>query len=57
MVDNLLEIEIAYSMLKDSVTSGDTDPLDVHFQKLKANIMVSTHYYLFITKVMRSLLK
>ena len=57
MVDNLLEIEIAYSMLKDSVTSGDTDPLDVHFQKLKANIMVSTYYYLFITEVTRSLLK
>lgn len=39
MLDNLLEIEIAYSMLK----GGDKgeDPIDSHYKKLKTEIAVS----------------
>lgn len=38
MIDNLLEIEVAYSMLK----GGDAgeDPVDAHYQKLKTDIKV-----------------
>ena len=41
MLDNLLEIEIAYSMLK----GGDKgeDPIDSHYKKLKTEIAVSCH--------------
>ena len=41
MLDNLLEIEIAYSMLK----GGDEgeDPIDSHYKKLKTEIAVSCH--------------
>ena len=37
MIDNLLEIEIAYSMLDDSNNSveGDEHPIDGHYKKLK----------------------
>ncbi len=40
MLDNLLEIELAYSLMK----SGDAaykDPLDAHYEKLKTEIQVS----------------
>ena len=39
MLDNLLEIEIAYNMLK---VDGDSakDPIDMHYQKLKTNLQV-----------------
>ena len=38
MLDNLLEIEVAYSMLK----GGDEgeDPVDAHYKKLKTEIVV-----------------
>ena len=39
MLDNLLEIEIAYSMLKGG-TEGE-DPIDNHYKKLKTEIVVS----------------
>ena len=38
MIDNLLEIEIAYSMLKGSVNEGTANPLDVHYAKLNCSI-------------------
>lgn len=40
MIDNLLEIEIAYSMLDDSKgeTIGDEHPLDSHYKKLKCDL-------------------
>jgi len=39
MLDNLLEIEIAYNMLK---VDDDTakDPIDMHYEKLKTDIQV-----------------
>ena len=46
MLDNLLDIEIAYSMLKDT---GDStkDPIDTHYQRLNCPMEVCTspmHY-------------
>lgn len=40
MIDNLLEIEIAYSMLDQSnnTIDGNEHPIDVHYQKLKCEI-------------------
>lgn len=40
MLDNLLEIEVAYSLLKGG-DSGE-DPIDNHYKKLKTKIVVST---------------
>ena len=39
MLDNLLEIEVAYSMLK-SGDGGGKDPIDVHYEQLKTEIKV-----------------
>jgi hypothetical protein len=38
MIDNLLEIEIAYSMLGDLTGDGDEHPIDTHNNKLKCGI-------------------
>jgi hypothetical protein len=40
MIDNLLEIEIAYSMLDDSnnTIEGDEHPIDGHYKKLKCDL-------------------
>ncbi|CAF3938965.1 unnamed protein product [Rotaria sp. Silwood2] len=38
MIDNLLEIEIAYSMLKGSIDEKDEHPIDAHYKKLKSII-------------------
>lgn len=38
MVDSLLEIEVAYSMLKVEDTESGTDPVDFHYSQLKAGI-------------------
>lgn len=43
MLDNLLEIEVAYSLLKqkDASDGGEAkDPLDVHFDQLKTDMEV-----------------
>jgi hypothetical protein len=39
MLDNLLDIEIAYSLLKTGDDSAK-DPLDLHYEKLKTDIQV-----------------
>ena len=38
MIDNLLEIEIAYSMLKRTNNEDDQHPIDMHYKKLKCSI-------------------
>ena len=41
MLDNLLEIELAYSLMK----AGDgayKDPIDAHYEKLKTDVQVGT---------------
>lgn len=40
MLDNLLEIEVAYSLLKQEGDS-EKDPLDVHYEKLHADLKAS----------------
>ena len=45
MLDNLLEIEVAYSLLKTGDES-DEDPLDIHFEKLKTEMKVSNLLFL-----------
>jgi len=40
MLDNLLEIEVAYSLLKGSRGDGERDPIDIHYESLKADINV-----------------
>lgn len=49
MLDNLLEIEVAYSLLKDDKSDSATaNPIDVHYERLKANIVVSLRVIVFI---------
>lgn len=40
MLDNLLEIEVAYSLLKEEGASAEKDPLDTHYDKLKTDVQV-----------------
>lgn len=42
MLDNLMEIEVAYSLLKsgEETTDKEKDPLDIHFEKLKTDMSV-----------------
>ena len=45
MLDNLLEIEVAYSLLKqEEGVAGGKDPLDVHYEQLKTKLNVSCIY-------------
>ena len=46
MLDSLLEIEIAYNLLKGGSQNDNQDPLDVHYSSLKADIKVC----MFISK-------
>ncbi|XP_064402689.1 poly [ADP-ribose] polymerase 1-like isoform X5 [Halichondria panicea] len=40
MLDNLLEIEVAYSLLKqEDGVSGGKDPLDLHYEQLKMSLL------------------
>uniref|UniRef100_A0A8C8R4N6 Poly [ADP-ribose] polymerase n=1 Tax=Pelusios castaneus TaxID=367368 RepID=A0A8C8R4N6_9SAUR len=40
MLDNLLDIEVAYSLLRGGNEDGDKDPIDVNYEKLKTDIKV-----------------
>jgi len=56
MLDNLLEIEVAYSLLKSGNESGQ-DPIDAHFQKLNCAIDVldkSTTEFAVIDKYVKN---
>ena len=50
MLDSLLEIEVAYSLLKqEEGVAGGKDPLDVHYEQLKTKLNASiacTHIHL-----------
>lgn len=41
MLDNLLEIEVAYSLLKQEEGEETMDPIDYHYKQLKTHIEVS----------------
>ena len=53
MIDNLLEIEVAYSLLKGG--DGGEDPIDAHYKKLKTEIVVIILLLLRIKKRNKSL--
>uniref|UniRef100_A0A8D0GPP2 Poly [ADP-ribose] polymerase n=1 Tax=Sphenodon punctatus TaxID=8508 RepID=A0A8D0GPP2_SPHPU len=40
MLDNLLDIEVAYSLLRSGGEDGNKDPIDVNYEKLKTDIKV-----------------
>ncbi|XP_021535185.1 poly [ADP-ribose] polymerase 1 isoform X2 [Neomonachus schauinslandi] len=40
MLDNLLDIEVAYSLLRGGSDDGSKDPIDVNYEKLKTDIKV-----------------
>ena len=42
MLDNLLEIEVAYNLLRDEAAEDKTkNPIDANYEKLNTNISVS----------------
>ncbi|MEE6473716.1 hypothetical protein FKM82_010148 [Ascaphus truei] len=41
MLDNLLDIEVAYSLLKGGTDDGGKDPIDVKYEKIKTDIKVN----------------
>ena len=41
MLDNLLDIEVAYSLLKSGEGDLEKDPLDVNYEKLQTDLEVS----------------
>lgn len=47
MLDNLLDIEVAYSLLRGGAQDNDNDPIDINYEKLKTQIEVcsSDHYW------------
>lgn len=46
MLDNLLDIEVAYSLLRGGAQDNDNDPIDINYEKLKTDIEVrSPRYY------------
>ena len=40
MLDNLLEIEVAYTQLSDIDTKDEKDPIDAHYDSLNTHITV-----------------
>merc|ERR1712079_463941 len=40
MLDSLLEIEVAYKLLKDGADDKEKDPIDVHYENLKTELNV-----------------
>lgn len=40
MLDNLLDIEVAYSLLRGGVEDNKKDPIDLNYEKLKTKIEV-----------------
>ncbi|XP_030051590.1 poly [ADP-ribose] polymerase 1 isoform X2 [Microcaecilia unicolor] len=40
MLDNLLDIEVAYSLLKSGAEDGGKNPIDINYEKLKTGIQV-----------------
>lgn len=40
MLDNLLDIEVAYSLLRGGVEDNKKDPIDINYEELKTKIEV-----------------
>ena len=48
MLDNLLEIEVAYSLLKQEGGGAKKDPIDAHYEKLKTDMEVKSHSHIYM---------
>lgn len=46
MLDNLLDIEVAYSLLRGGVEDNKKDPIDINYEKLKTKIEVKAAFCL-----------
>lgn len=42
MLDNLLDIEVAYSLLRGGAQDNENDPIDINYEKLKTKIEVGS---------------
>ena len=42
MLESLMEIEVAFSLLKAGDAVKDKDPIDAHYEKLNTEIEVAT---------------
>ena len=53
MLDNLLEIEVAYNLLQTTDEGGDKekDAFDAHYDKLKTDITVSFTLHCFVDRL------
>ena len=47
MLDNLLDIEVAYSLLRGGAQDNEHDPIDINYEKLKTKIEVKSLSKLF----------
>lgn len=47
MLDNLLDIEVAYSLLKSGEGDLAKDPLDVNYEKLQTDLEVNLSLFNF----------
>ena len=45
MLDNLIDIEVAYSLLKSAEGEETMDPLDVEYKKLQTDMEVRGNRY------------
>lgn len=45
MLDNLLDIEVAYSLLRGGAQDNERDPIDINYEKLKTKIEVRSVNY------------
>lgn len=48
MLDNLLDIEVAYSLLRGGAQDNENDPIDINYEKLKTKIEVSSLTLMFL---------
>lgn len=42
MLDNLLDIEVAYSLLRGGAQDNENDPIDINYEKLNTKIEVGS---------------
>lgn len=47
MLDNLLDIEVAYSLLRGGAEDDQKDPIDINYEKLKTKIEVGQLNWVF----------
>lgn len=45
MLDNLLDIEVAYSLLRGGAQDNENDPIDINYEKLKTKIEVKMCFF------------